>query len=111
MDNILSDSGFLEDFNPNYIAKNIALRLKQRRIELNLTQKELSEKSGVSFGSLKRFETKFEISLKNLLMLAVVLNSAEEFKLLFSKQQYRSIDDIVKLKPSKQRVRKSEKRK
>ena len=73
MDNILSNNDFvLDDFNPRSIAKNIAKRLKQRRIELNLTQQELASKSGVSYGSVKRFETKFDISLKSLLMIAVV---------------------------------------
>ncbi len=40
MDNILSDSEFvLDDFSPSVIAKKIAERLKQRRLEINLTQK------------------------------------------------------------------------
>ncbi len=106
MDNILSNKEFiLDDFNPASIAKNIAKKLKQRRIELNLTQKELANKSGVSYGSIKRFETIYEISLKNLLMVAVVLNATEEFKLLFSKQQYKSIDEVLELAEKKKRKR------
>ncbi len=96
MANILSNNKFiLDDFNPRAIAENIAKRLKLRRLELNITQKELANKSGVSYGSVKRFESISEISLKNLLMIAVVLNSTEEFNKLFSKQQYNSIDEII----------------
>ena len=106
MDNILSNKEFvLDDFNPQSIAENIAKRLKQRRLELNLTQNELASKSGVSYGSVKRFETLHETSLKNLLMIAVVLNATEEFKLLFSKQQYSSIDEIVEVAEKKKRKR------
>ena len=106
MTNILSNNKFvLDEFNPNSIAENIAKRLKLRRLELNLTQKELSNKSGVSYGSIKRFEQTFEISLKNLLMIAVVLNSTEEFNKLFSKEQYNSIDEIIKLAEKKKRKR------
>ncbi len=112
MDNILSNNDFvLDDFNPMSIAKNIAASLKQRRLELNITQTELAEKSGVSYGSIKRFETKYEISLSNLLMIAVVLNATEEFKLLFSKKQYTTIEEIVKMteKKERKRARKSKK--
>ena len=87
------------------LQKNIALRLKQRRIELNLTQEELAHKSGVSYGSVKRFETKFDISLKNLLMIAVVLNATEDFKFLFAQKQYKSIEEIISVNKSKTRKR------
>ncbi|MBV5349372.1 helix-turn-helix transcriptional regulator [bacterium] len=75
--------------------KKIAERLKRSRLELNLSQAALSAKSGVSWGSLKRFEHTGEISLRNLVMLAVALDSTEEFGLLFGKQQYQSIDELI----------------
>ena len=106
MTNILSNNKFiLDEFNPNSIANSIAKKLKQRRLELNITQSDLAKKSGVSYGSIKRFEAQYEISLKNLLMLAVVLNSTEEFQLLFSKQQYQSIDEVVAILEKKNRKR------
>jgi transcriptional regulator with XRE-family HTH domain len=106
MDNILSDNNFiLEDFNPSAIAKNIAEKLKQRRLELNISQEELANRSGVSYGSVKRFEIKYKISLVNLLMIAVVLNATEEFKLLFSKQQYQSIDEVIAISKKQKRKR------
>ncbi len=106
MDKILADKYFGPDvFNPASLATGISQRLKQRRLELNLTRAALSEKSGVSLGSLKRFEDLQEISLKHLLMLAVVLDATEEFDSLFSKRQYESMDEALNATASKNRKR------
>lgn len=94
--NILSANDFsLDDFNPGAILKNIAARAKKNRLELNLSQNALATKSGVSLGSLKRFEHKAEISLKNLVMLAVALDATHEFASLFSERKYQSIDELL----------------
>ena len=96
MANILSDNEFiLDDFNPGLILKNIAERARRNRLELNLTQSALAAKSGVSLGSLKRFESTSEISLKNLVLLALVLDATEEFGLIFKRQKYKSIDELL----------------
>jgi transcriptional regulator with XRE-family HTH domain len=93
---MLSANDFiLDDFNPEAIMKKIAEKVKRNRLELNLSQSALAAKSGVSLGSLKRFEHSGEISLKNMVMLALALDSTEEFGLLFSKQQYQSIDELL----------------
>ena len=106
MDNIISDNGFvLNNLNPVYIAQSIAQKYKERRLELNIPQTELAQKSGVSYGSVKRFEKSAEISLKNLLMLAVVLNATEDFLALFSKKQYKNISEVVLESEAKTRKR------
>jgi len=103
---MLADNEFVLDaFNTASILKGIALRLRDRRLELNLTQKGLATKSGVSLGTLKRFENSFEISLKHLIMLALVLDATEEFEQLFTKRQYQSIDEVLKLSKTKTRER------
>ena len=90
---------------PIEFAKDISKRAKQKRIYLNLTQRELAERSGVSFGSLKRFEQKGEISLKHLLQIAIVLRSANEFEFLFKEQRYQSIDEVIQQNSIKERKR------
>lgn len=80
---------------PKEISDSLAARLKQRRKEAKLTQSQLSDKSGVSLGSLKRFETKGEISLKALIKLAIALECEEEFEMLFSVRKYQSIQEII----------------
>ena len=88
---------------PMDLAKEISKRAKQKRIHLNLTQQELAKRSGVSFGSLKRFEQKGEISLKHLLQIAIVLRSADEFESLFKEHRYQSIDDVIQDKSKREK--------
>ena len=59
--------------------KGIAERFKARRLALNLTQRELAARSGVTFSSLKRFEREGLIALDSLLYLALVLNCLDDF--------------------------------
>ncbi|ALO15589.1 transcriptional regulator, y4mF family [Salinivirga cyanobacteriivorans] len=106
MDNILTNKKFnLDRFNPQKIAEEIAQRAKQRRLELNITQEQLARRSGVSFGSVKRFENQAKISLQHLLMIAVALDATDEFSTLFTRQNYKSIDEVTKEKTAKQRKR------
>ncbi len=57
---------------------NIRDQFKQRRLSIGYTQVSLSEKSGVSLGSIKRFEKSGEISLKSLLKLSVPLECIDD---------------------------------
>lgn len=95
----------LDDFNPHAIARKIAERMRRKRLTLNISQNSLSKKSGVSLGSLKRFENKYEISLKHLLQLALALDTMNEFNKLFPDYNYQSIDELLNMKKSKERER------
>ena len=96
MAKMLSDKTFnLDVFSPQEIAKQIAIRVREKRLMLNLTQQALATKAGVSLGSLKRFENKYEISLQHLLLLAVALQAADEFMQLFSNTIFQSVDDVL----------------
>lgn len=91
MNNILS-------FNistPSDTAKQIAARVKARRLELNLTQEGLALRAGVKFATYRRFEHTGEISLRGLLQIAFACNSLNEFDTLFSQKQYQSLDDVL----------------
>jgi len=106
MDNILDNKDFvLDDLNPASVSKKIAERMKRRRLFLNISQEQLSKRSGVSLGSLKRFENKYQISLKHLLQLAMVLDAMNEFHGLFPENRFNSIDDVLKSKNTKERKR------
>lgn len=96
--------GFSFD-DPAEIAKSVAERMKARRLELNLTQSGLAAKAGISFGSLKRFENKHEISLSNLILLAIALNATEDFEVLFGNVQYQTMDELLNQKNQKKRKR------
>ena len=101
----ISVSNLMEDFNPKALAQGIAQRVRTRRLELNLTQQALAKRSGVSLGSLQRFENQAEISLKSLLKLAVALNATAEFKQLFGTVNYQHIDEIIASQQHKTRKR------
>ena len=66
-------------------------RFKQRRKEVGLTQRNLSTQSGVSYGSIRRFEQEGEISLSALLRLSSVLECLEDFNALFKNPIVKSI--------------------
>ena len=90
---------------PKSIMQNLKDKFKQKRLFLNLTQEGLSNKSGVSLGSIKRFESSGEISFESLLKVALVLNCLDDFKNIANKkdEQYETMDDLLKIKPLKKR--------
>ncbi len=56
-------------------------------MEMNITQAELAGRSGVSLGSLRRFEGRVEISLRSLLELSPVLDELQAFSGFFQSRQ------------------------
>ena len=90
---------------PKSIMQNLKDRFKQKRLSLNLTQEGLSNKSGVSLGSVKRFESSGEISFASLLKIALVLNCLDDFKNIANKkdEKYNSMEDLLKQNPIKKR--------
>ena len=69
---------------PKDIRLDIAERFKRVRLDRNMSQAQLAERSGVSLGSLRRFESEGEISLKSLVLLAIALNRAQDFDAVFA---------------------------
>lgn len=89
------NKNFLQLKTPYEISKEIAQRAKNRRKALKLTQVQLAERSGVSLGSIKRFEQTGEISMSSLLKIAMVLGCLKDFERLFEKPAYSSIEEII----------------
>jgi len=86
--NILSSNDLLE---------TIKINFKERRLDKNITQEGLASRSGVSLGSVKRFEQTGQISLESLLKIALVLECLDQFNELGKKEnlQYHSIRELV----------------
>ena len=80
---------------PDDVAKQIATRVKARRLELNLTQEGIAIRAGLKFATYRRFEQTGEISLKGLLQIGFALNALSEFYTLFAQKQYQSLDDVL----------------
>lgn len=83
--------------------KEIAKRIKAIRLEQNLTQEGLSLRSGVSLGSVKRFERTGEISLKSLINLSLSLGIMGDFDKLSTTEK--PIESLFNKKESKVRKR------
>ena len=81
---------------PEEINLALAQRLSRIRKRRKLSQQELSEKSNVSYGSIKRFETSGQISLLSLTKLCVAVDCVDEIKNLFTNVEYRSIEEVLR---------------
>jgi len=88
---------------PESVMMMIRDKIKQRRLSLKLTQEGVAKRSGVSLGSLKRFEKSAEISLHSLLKIALVLECLDDFTTIANSKQNKvnSIDELLKSKPLK----------
>lgn len=77
------------------INNEIAHRIVQLRKRKKITQKELAVKSGVSLGSVKRFEQCGEISLQSLTKIAIALEVEGELEDLFKDVPFASIEEVI----------------
>lgn len=78
------------------INKELAKRMVQLRRRRKISQKELAARSGVSLGSLKRFEQTGEISLQFLTKLAIALSVEGELETLFAEVPFESIEEVIR---------------
>ena len=81
---------------PEEINQKLAQRLQLLRKRRGISQLQLSEKSNVSYGSIKSFETPGQISLISLTKLCVALDCADEIRQLFTNVEYASIEEVIR---------------
>ena len=89
------NNSFLNQKTPYEIAKNLVEKIKAHRKKLKISQEFLAQKSGVSLGSIKRFETKYGISLQSFIKIAIALNLDSDIENLFTTKTYTSIDEVI----------------
>lgn len=89
--NILS----FDTISPNSKAKALAERVRQRRLELNLTQEGLSAKAGITLATCRRFEQTGKISLDSLLQIAYALDALNDFDQVFATPRYTTLDEAL----------------
>lgn len=82
---------------PNSIMQRLKENFKEKRLFLNLTQEGLANRSGVSLGSLKRFETTGQISLESLLKIAFILDCLDDFLNIaeIKEVEFETMDDLL----------------
>ena len=80
-------------------AEELDLKLAQRvrniRRRRSISQEKLASMSGVSYGSVKRFESTGQISLLSLTKIAMALDIADELRNIFSQVPYRDIKEVI----------------
>ncbi len=80
-------------------AEELDLKLAQRvrniRKRRSISQEKLASMSGVSYGSVKRFESTGQVSLLSLTKIAMALDIADELRNIFSQVPYRDIQEVI----------------
>ena len=75
--------------------QKIAERFRRIRRRRSISQQKMAEMSGVSYGSIKRFESTGQISLLSLTRLAIALDVADDLRSLFTQIPYRNIQEVI----------------
>jgi transcriptional regulator with XRE-family HTH domain len=88
--------------NPSDVLEDLAKKHKVLRKQAGFTQMELAQRSGVSLGSIKRFELSGQVSLESLLKLVHVLNRLNDFDLILNAtENMKTIDKLFSDKTRK----------
>lgn len=90
---------FLSEFiweTPEELDLKLAKRVRNIRKRRSISQQKLSEMSGVSYGSIKRFESTGQISLLTLTRIATALDLADELRNLFTQVPYKDILEVIR---------------
>ena len=87
--------------------EQIAINSRLQRLNMNLTQQGLSERSGVPLATLRKFEQKSIISLESFLKLQMVLSGLEKIVKSIEKNEiaFSSIDEVLKADAKQERKR------
>lgn len=77
------------------IILEISQDMRILRRKMKISQLKMAHLSGVSLGSIKRFEQTGEISIHSLARIAIVLECEERLINIFKQDYYESITDII----------------
>lgn len=75
--------------------QKLADRVRNIRRRRSISQQKLADISGVSYGSIKRFEQTGQISLLSLTRIAMALDIADELRNLFTEVPYQDIQEVI----------------
>ncbi|MEM8961711.1 MAG: helix-turn-helix transcriptional regulator [Acidobacteriota bacterium] len=90
---------------PDEVATELARRVRELRLAKGWRQVTLAERSGVSLGSLRRFESTGKVSLENLLALVFALGRLDDFDTILHPPAASSIAELEAMETREKRVR------
>ena len=93
MDNKFDIRQFVNVLTEQSVVNGIVERAKKKRKQMKISQKQLSQKSGVAYASIRRFESTGDISLSSLLKIAQALNALKDFENIFKGQAITNLKD------------------
>ena len=89
----------------------IGRKVKQYRVNANLTQRDLEKKFGVSTRSISRLEQGASVQLESLIRILLALDLGDHIDLLIPDQTKRPSDYLMKNEKNRQRVKKGSSKK
>ena len=75
--------------------QKLARRVRNIRKRRSISQEKLAQMSGVSYGSIKRFEASGQISLISLTKIAMAFEIADELRTIFTQVPYKDIQEVI----------------
>jgi len=99
------DISTIINHSPDAMLQKIAAKVKEKRLAQNLTQKSFSKRAGVGYDAYRKFENTGEITLRNLVLCAIVLDDIEGFAELFTQKKWQNIDELINNDKVKKRKR------
>ena len=81
---------------PYDMAADAAKRFRRLRTSKKVTMKELSERSGVPYSTIRRFESSGEISFLSLIIMTSALGEDQEITGLFSNPVPQTIEEVIR---------------
>ncbi len=82
-------------YTPSDIALELAQRMKSIRKRQKITQKQMAERSNVSYATLRKFEKTGKISLESFIKISMELGLTNELDNLFTTPAYNSIEEVI----------------
>lgn len=81
---------------PYEMAAGAAKRFRKVRTSKKVTMKELSERSGVPYSTIRRFESTGEISFLSLIKMTSALGEDQEITGLFADTVPQTIEEVIR---------------
>lgn len=98
----------MQELTSKAILKELAERVKNYRLDMNLSQGDFAQKAGISLRSVVNFESGADVKFSNFIKILKALELADNLELLIPDVTKRPSSFLVE-KKQKQRVRKSHK--
>ncbi|WP_271408055.1 helix-turn-helix domain-containing protein [Pseudomonas sp. Q1-7] len=79
---------------PGELAQKIGANAREARLAQNLSRKSLAQMAGVSESTIKRFESKGQVTLDALVLIATALGATRQLAELFKHEHPVSLEEI-----------------